>query len=486
MDSFQPVPTSYQPQGLNFQPLNALTQQMNDYTNGTYQQANLDNNAALRQIQQQNADLNQSKFDQATKVQNALQMGNQAMAISQLPVGPERTAAYQRFLQQHPDYQNLDPAYLDPTSGPQLVAAEFGQVKDSLQRQKLQAEIASQNARTAYYKAAASRFAPPPNGGQQADPLAGYGMNEDGQIVPPNRLSAPGAAPAMGAPAPPQAGIDTPYIFSSVLGDRTEEPAAAVKQSDWGPYGKSAENIPGVAVGAGGNMDARATYALTGQAAIDKKGDDDRQRLIKYRDTQAQWTYLKGKAPSGFEYNDDGSLHDMKADSKMSIAAAKASPMIGDIVNAKHELVDNGSTMLGRNMAMTPWLRSQVPATRAAIENLNHTVATMTALVEGNRHANAQDVRFLKYFSIEPDDTRDDVGRKLDQLYRIYNTYVGNKSQTAPGTLYKYKELQDLENNGYSTNGLPSQAQGAPPLTAAPPTQQDVTQQRLKNKYGLE
>lgn len=67
--------------------------------------------------------------------------GNQAMAINNLPMGPERVAAWRSFIDKHPDRASLDPTHMDPRSGPQIVSAEYGKYKDQLEQQMKLAQI---------------------------------------------------------------------------------------------------------------------------------------------------------------------------------------------------------------------------------------------------------------------------------------------------------------------------------------------------------
>lgn len=67
--------------------------------------------------------------------------GKQAMAIANLPEGPQRAAAWQSYIAKHPDQKSLDPAHMDPRTGPQMVAAEYGQYKDALEQQIKRAQL---------------------------------------------------------------------------------------------------------------------------------------------------------------------------------------------------------------------------------------------------------------------------------------------------------------------------------------------------------
>lgn len=81
--------------------------------------------------------------------------GTQAAAVDRMQ-GPQRAAAWQHILSQHPDHATLTPDYMDPIKGPALVAAEAGQWRDprddqikDLELQKTRAEIGKLNAQAA-------------------------------------------------------------------------------------------------------------------------------------------------------------------------------------------------------------------------------------------------------------------------------------------------------------------------------------------------
>ncbi len=82
--------------------------------------------------------------------------GNQAMAIANLPMGAERVSAWNAFIAKHPDKASLDPAHMDPRSGPQIVSAEYGKYKDELEKQKTLASIELAHAQAAKARAEAS------------------------------------------------------------------------------------------------------------------------------------------------------------------------------------------------------------------------------------------------------------------------------------------------------------------------------------------
>lgn len=91
----------------------------------------------------------QAAEGRAQKQFDADWFGQQAMAINNLPEGPQRAAAWQQFVAKHPDQKSLDPAHLDPRSGPAMVAAEYGKYKDAQDVALKSANIAHMNASTA-------------------------------------------------------------------------------------------------------------------------------------------------------------------------------------------------------------------------------------------------------------------------------------------------------------------------------------------------
>lgn len=83
----------------------------------------------------------QAQEGRAQKQFDADWFGNQALAIQNMPLGPPRDAAWRSFLSKHPDQRSLDPEHLDPRTGPQAVAAEYGKYKDALDQQMKLAQI---------------------------------------------------------------------------------------------------------------------------------------------------------------------------------------------------------------------------------------------------------------------------------------------------------------------------------------------------------
>ena len=421
-------------------------------------------------------------------------IGRMAQAALQEQDPAKRAAMQQHIISQHPDPDILQkfPIYGTP-QGLTMLAAESGHALNALDEQMKRAQIALAQAHAGYYRGAteAQRAKAGAYGQPNAqEPLDGMGMDREGNVVPiqprpmaapkqqaapaapwtlpsatqmaqggivgaqrlvPNQLMAPDnipvpasmtegrgfADPAM-QPDEATSRFAAPGMAESrVLGVSSSAPDSSTTRRMVGPTGRINTSVPGIVVDSKGKTDRMASANLAGQDALDETPDDQRKRLADYLQKRQMNEYVFGKAPSGFRRGDSGELIDEKDESKKMVAAARASPMMQDIEVAKKVLVDGKSSMLGRAIALTPYLRMAAPEYRGAIENLNHTIATLTALVEGNRHANAQDVRFLKFFSIEKDDSTEDVGRKLDQVNRIYKTYVGDTEGARAGTLYK-------------------------------------------------
>ena len=84
----------------------------------------------------------QAAEGRAQKQFDADWFGNQAMAIANLPNGPQRAAAWASFIAKHPDRASLDAAHIDPVNGPRIVSAEYGKYKDELERKMKLAQLA--------------------------------------------------------------------------------------------------------------------------------------------------------------------------------------------------------------------------------------------------------------------------------------------------------------------------------------------------------
>lgn len=120
--------------------------------------ARQDEELSMRKASAGRAEARESKRDARSDVE---WFGKQASAFDRAlktgaVKGPQAQAAWDRILSRHPDRASLTPEYLNPMTGPALVAAEAGQWRDpredelaDLKLQREKAEIAKLNATAA-------------------------------------------------------------------------------------------------------------------------------------------------------------------------------------------------------------------------------------------------------------------------------------------------------------------------------------------------
>lgn len=177
--------------------------------------------------------------------------------------------------------------------------------------------------------------------------------------------------------------------------------------------------------------------ASKGQALIDSG-----EKPVTDQDTQNYFdTKFPGARPKGFIWDRDGTLIDLKEQSKGFIAREKAVPQLQQIDESQRELLGQnpdgsndpkaggGTYLMTRNIAQTPYLRYLAPKTRQAVQGLQQAATMLAATVEGKRHANAEEVRFLKFFSLEPDDDASTVRWKIDRLRQSYLSNIAGSTR---------------------------------------------------------
>jgi hypothetical protein len=227
---------------------------------------------------------------------------------------------------------------------------------------------------------------------------------------------------------------------SRVLGAGTES-GGSERAAMAGYIGRQNSSVPGVVLDAKGRSDRFATTVAQGQDAMADSPAEQRQRMAEWQSTQHKWTYLHGRgAPSGFAYNADGSLRDLKEESKKAVSREKIRTLIDDVQAANQVLQKTNVAQRGLAHATGGWIS---PESEQAARTVEHAVQFMTAEVEGKRHANAQDVRMLRFFAPKWNDPEDMIGFKTDQLNRIMQGYFG---ATVPsGEVFRSKMTEATE-----------------------------------------
>lgn len=389
------------------------------------------------------------------------------------------------------------------SAGNALAQAQFGLMRNRdersagiqpLELQLKQAQIDFQKARIGALRNAqtASTVTAP-------DPTAKFAMRKDGSIY---ELGGGDSGPS----APAHRSI------RKVLGDSVNaSPVARREHLDFGQYGLTTPEIPGLVTRPTKSRasDKFGTQLYQGQRALDRVPDEDRQRYIEWRNVQNRWHLTHQTAPpKGYVYNPDGSLRDLKEESRKEIGRNKIEALMDDVRVASTVFKDSWYPSRAAAHATGGWVS---PKYEQAARSVEHAVQFLTAEVEGKRHANAQDVRMLKFFA--PDlkhDSAEMIGFKLDQLNRIMSNYFGAK--TPSGSLFRsslakaneeyHRQVKsgEIKAPEYSTRlppgagpgagyGVPHPGTGTMPdapryqgqgLSIPPQTR------HLKNKYGLE
>ena len=411
-------------------------------------------------------------------------VGRMAQAAISEPDPVKRQAMQDHIINQHPDKELLQkfPIYGTP-QGLTLLAAESGHALNKLdedfKRSQIAVNLAKASATHALANVRDGRPAP-----EAPSPLTGWGQDEDGNLVPPR-------GPAI-KPAQPNALYGAATAPDAIPSDVAPQMAPSGEgrfsppSNPYGPAGRTADSVPGVVVDRNYKPNPFASAKAAGQDAIDAQDQGNQQRLQQHLRNQQMWTLANGKAPSGFVYNPDGSLRDLKDETRKAAGREKIGALIDDVQTANKVLQDTNVVQRGLAHATGGWVS---PAAEQAARSVEHAVQFMTAEVEGKRHANAQDVRMLRFFAPQWSDSAEMIGFKLDQLNRIMQGYFGAK--TPSGDLFK-SQLSKA-NEAYN-EAVKSGKIAAPNVTTKPslldsptaPKQRDPRVKQLYNKYGLE
>lgn len=196
---------------VNFAP---LTEALGESRRNAFAREELD----LRQRQESRQ---QADRDWQLKKRQIDEFGNLAQAVEAERDPTRRAALWNTVLRRH-GTTGLAPEELDPATGPRLMMAAAGKVRNVLDEQARQAEINLHNAQADYYR---RRGTAVPIGGalddERLDPSQ-FGMTEDGRIVPvaassdrrsavlPDQYTAPGSV-AVGPLSPEQQRLQQHY-----------------------------------------------------------------------------------------------------------------------------------------------------------------------------------------------------------------------------------------------------------------------------------
>lgn len=171
-------------------------------------------------------------------------------------------------------------------------------------------------------------------------------------------------------------------------------------------------------------------------------------RDATFGEIQRYYTIRNGQEPpKNTVWDADGMPADPKAWEKRRHAADVARPLLQGLKDAGDVLIKggpgsivgslinggaNGSSPLARTIASNDTFGSYLtPAYTEALARIQSTVQMMAAAVEGQRHANAEEVRFLKNFGANPLADADKLKDNINRALQIYNSRVGNYSDAS-------------------------------------------------------
>jgi len=329
------LPAYEMPGGLNFQPLsNALAnvgQIGRDVQKTEFEQDQSRQRMGLAQNADKRAQSSQQDQMRRQKIQELAKLASVADA-EQDPT--KKAVLHGQLLAMHPDVASLPPMYRDPSIGPRLL---MGEARDALGENLKKAQTGLVNAQTKYYTSRANAAdAKPQAAAPTADPLAGYGLDDEGNPVAPGPKPAPAYGQGQGEtwqmlqqsafPEPMRLGGPRDDIDASMRLDEGRPqpqnvrvaqssgyvPTSAMDQAKarmFGPAGVTSPDIPGVVTDAGRNrrVDVPATREAQGQRAYETATPEQQQRFQKMRQEQQFWSAAYNRAPrAGYYYGPDG------------------------------------------------------------------------------------------------------------------------------------------------------------------------------------
>ena len=343
-------------------------------------------------------------LDRQARKEDADWFGNQAMAVANLPPGPQRDAAWRNVVSKHPNAGSLDPMHLDPMSGPTVVSAEYGKFKNALDEEKKRADIALTRAHTGYYNSAAALKGAQAEGGgapTRAQPI--WDLDENGKLVDRSIQTATygGGAPQggylnVGGGLRPQ-GQGQPQPGGPI---QDAQPTTAAERAR-----KEAEGI-------------RDT--LPGDAA---------NKLKREADVQAVFTSLHGKAQPGMKWAENGA--------QIPIEGAKSNQTqttLNNVLKVSKQNIESGfNTLLDGNMiSRAAGQKLDMGAMGQAYADLEFSVRGAVYALSGKNATNAEFNGFLTKFIPKIGDTADRIVMKKDRLTKFLNSL---ETKTSKGVL---------------------------------------------------
>lgn len=240
-------------------------------------------------LEKQRFGLEQGKFDHAKGLAEVERFGSRALAVDQLPDGPERQAAYAKLLAEHPQGANLPAAYRDPRMGPKLIAAEAGKMRDQLADDAKRAQLGLTQAQARESEAKARAL------GEKSETDSAIGQMIRGALPQAQpQAPAPGIQPQSFGGDPSairrDAVLDQP-VPNRLMGDpnliqtqvaspqQAQQGGPAVVETPLGPMPRDNARRLGFALGMAGKGDAGKM--LMDATNVDAMGKEARNRVDK-------------------------------------------------------------------------------------------------------------------------------------------------------------------------------------------------------------
>lgn len=282
--------------------------------------------------------------------------------------------------------------------------------------------------------------------------------------------------------------VDTgePRVERRVLGDSSSmQPGMSREHSNYGPYGQTPQNIPGIVVDLKGRTDRPATREAQGQRAADAMPDADRERFLKGQQNQRLWTGFYGRPPRpGHMYDQQGREVPV---GPLSNSADQQERKDRAIRNMLTQIGDAEKTLTGswnvtRSVAkgldelgtFGRFIQPQsMEKLNAAFGQYQEGVLQTVYALSGKQTTNKEMEAFLGLYMPRPGESDDRIKEKSLRLKKMLSTL---QSSIKKGMVYDEAErfaIDDASNADFGKN----QERLAPSNPA---------NARLKSKYGLE
>ncbi len=396
-------------------------------------------------------------------LQNALARDQYGLAVRTADRADEAAPLQRALLEAQAAMQRAHAGYYRSTADR---AAELSPLEQDYKR----AQTAQTSAHADYYRAGAEKLRtkadPPP---VQSAPQVGIDANGQAYFIPTSD--------------------NGPVVENRVAGATEAVGDSATREhGDYGPYGRTAQSVPGVVVNGKGASDQFATRQLAGQRAIDSGALADRDRAVEHMRMQQAWTQVHGRPPrAGKMYDKNGYEVDI---GPLSASADTIERKDRAIEAAKKDIAEAEKTLKsgwapGIKRVVAPALGDMGTAGRlannvlgledekAAFDKTKMAVMQTVYALSGKTTTNTELNHFLDNFMPRGGESADMLEGKYKRLNKFLTTLQGKVKK---GMVYDQAEAEAMSE---TVNAEFGKLQGRP----APV---NPKAERLKNKYGLE